>query len=77
MDGTELLGYIKVRKQIYLPAYRWVLEHKAQDIVERLREASRSKTNVLLDYNTNCDVDDNSARSNTVGSSPPLTAHRA
>ncbi len=60
VDGTELLGYIEARKQIYLPAYRWVLEHKVRDIVERLREASRSKTIVLLDYNTNCDVDDGS-----------------
>lgn len=60
VDGTELLGYIEARKQIYLPAYKWVLEHKAQDIVDRLREAGRSKTIVLLDYNTNCDVDDDS-----------------
>ena len=27
-------------------------------IIERLREASKSKTIVLLDYNTCCDVDD-------------------
>ena len=46
VNGTELLGYIEV------------LEHKVQNIIERLREASRDKTIVLLDYNTNCDVDD-------------------
>lgn len=60
VNGTELLSYIEARKQIYIPAYRWVLEHKAQNIIERLREASRGKTIVLLDYNTTCDVNDGS-----------------
>ena len=60
VDGTELLGYIEARKEIYVPTYRWVLEHKVQNIIERLNEASRDKTIVLLDYNTNCDVDDGS-----------------
>ena len=60
VKGTELLGYIEARKEIYEPTYRWVLEHKVQNIIERLREASRDKTIVLLDYNTNCDVDDSS-----------------
>lgn len=58
VNGTELLGYIEARKEIYVPTYRWVLEHKVQKIIERLREASRTKTIVLLDYNTNCDIDD-------------------
>ena len=35
-----------------------MLEHKAMDIIERLRKASETKTIVLLDYNTCCDVDD-------------------
>ena len=58
VNGTKLLGYIEARKEIYVPAYRWVLEHKVQSIIERLREASRSRTIVLLDYATNCDIDD-------------------
>ena len=58
VNGTKLLGYIEARKEIYVPAYRWVLEHKVQSIIERLREASRTKTIVLLDYATNCDIDD-------------------
>ena len=53
-----MLGYIEARKLIYIPTYTWVLEHKVQSIIERLREASQTKTIVLLDYNTNCDVDD-------------------
>lgn len=57
VNGTELLGYIEARKQIYLPAYKWVLENKVANIIERLREASKPKTIVLLDYTTNCDID--------------------
>lgn len=58
VNGTELLGYIEARKQIYIPTYRWMLEHKVPNIIRRLKEASKTKTIVLLDYNTNCDVDD-------------------
>lgn len=57
VNGTELLGYIEARKQIYLPAYKWVLENKVANIIERLRKASKTKTIVLLDYTTNCDID--------------------
>lgn len=58
VNGTELLGYIEARKEIYIPSYRWVLENKVGDIIEQLREESKTKTIVLLDYNTNSDVDD-------------------
>ena len=57
VHGTELLGYIDARKQIYIPTYRWMLENKVQGIIERLREASKTKTIVLLDYDTNADVE--------------------
>lgn len=59
VNGTELLGYIEARKQIYIPTYRWVLENKVAHIIERLRSASNEgKTIVLLDYDTNADVED-------------------
>lgn len=58
VDGTEILGYVEAKRLIYIPTYRWMLEHKAMDIIERLRKASETKTIVLLDYNTCCDVDD-------------------
>lgn len=58
VGGSELLGYSEARMQIYLPTYKWVLEHKAADIVRRLAEASRTKDIVLLDYNTNEDIFD-------------------
>lgn len=58
VEGTELLGYLEAREQIYLPTYRWMLEHKVIEIVRRLAEASRTKEIVLLDYNTNEDIYD-------------------
>lgn len=58
VNGTELLDYIEARKQIYIPSYRWVLENKVTDIISRLKEANKTKIIVLLDYDTNCDVDD-------------------
>lgn len=58
VNGEEILDYIEARKKIYIPSYRWMLEHKAMDIVTRLREASKEQTIVLLDYNTNCDIED-------------------
>lgn len=57
VNGKELLGYIEARKQIYIPTYQWVLENKVKDIIDRLREVSKTKTIVLLDYDTNADVD--------------------
>lgn len=58
LETEELLGYIEARHMIYIPSYKWVLENKVSNIIERLKEASKEKTIVLLDYNTNCDVDD-------------------
>ena len=58
VHGTEILGYLEAKHQIYIPAYRWMLEHRAMYIIERLRKASETKTIVLLDYNTSCNVDD-------------------
>jgi len=60
VNGKELLGYIEARKQIYIPTYQWVLENKVKDIIDRLREVSKIKTIVLLDYDTNADFDSSS-----------------
>lgn len=57
VNGDEILSYVEAKRQIYIPTYRWMLENKAIDIIERLRESSKTKTIVLLDYNTCCDVD--------------------
>ena len=58
VNGTELLDYIEARKQIYIPTYKWVLENKVDNIISRLRGASNDgKTIVLLDYETNSDIE--------------------
>ena len=57
VNGTELLGYIEARKLIYIPTYKWVLENKVAHIIERLREASKTRAIVLLDYDTNEEVE--------------------
>ena len=56
--GGELLEYIQARKLIYVPTYKWMLEHKAMVQVEKLRELAKNRTLVLLDYDTNPDVED-------------------
>jgi hypothetical protein len=57
--GSEvLLGYREARYSIYLPAYRWVLENRLAAEVGRLRDESQSTPLVLLDYETNGDIED-------------------
>jgi hypothetical protein len=56
-----LLSYRDARYRIYLPAYRWVLENRLARGVERLRAELRARSIVLLDYETNGDVNDLSA----------------
>jgi len=58
LAGDVLLGYERARRLIYLPAYRWVLEHAAQDVIAQLRALSAAHDVVLLDYTTNGDVAD-------------------
>lgn len=56
--GDTLLSYDEARKLIYLPAYGWVLENRLNHLVNELFDRSRGKDVVLLDYNTNADLDD-------------------
>lgn len=58
IHGDELLGYLEARKQIYLPCYKWVLENRLQTLVTAVRVIAKNKPVVLLDYNTNGDVND-------------------
>lgn len=60
VNGTELLGYIEARREIYVPSYFWMLEHKCKSQIEQLRKLAQSHTVVLLDYDTNSDIDDGS-----------------
>jgi hypothetical protein len=59
LAGKQLLPYAEARREIYIPTYRWVLEHKLAAEVASLRKLGEGgKTVLLLDYETNCDVDD-------------------
>lgn len=55
--GHTLLSYGDARRQIYLPAYRWVLDHYLQPEIDLLRELSQAHTVILLDYETNADIE--------------------
>ena len=57
VNGTELLDYISARKQIYIPTYNWVLANKLKAEIEELREIARKQPLVLLDYETNGDIE--------------------
>jgi hypothetical protein len=59
LAGERLMPYGQARREIYISTYRWVLEHKLTTEVAALRElGDGGRTVVLLDYETNCDVDD-------------------
>jgi len=58
VGSDVMLGYREARYQIYLPAYRWVLENRLAEEVRRLRDEMAARTVVLLDYEMNGDIDD-------------------
>src|SRR5690242_19139999 len=43
LDG-RLLGYEEARRLFYLPAYSWMLDHRAAGLVARLRELASDRT---------------------------------
>lgn len=57
VDGADLLSYRDARYQIYLPAYRWVLDHQLQAELAELARLQQSQPVILLDYETNSDID--------------------
>lgn len=58
LGSKELLGYIEARKQIYVPSYYWMLEHKCKKEIEYFLSLLREgKTLVFLDYDTNGDIE--------------------
>lgn len=63
VESTELLGYYDARMLIYLPSYKWVLENVSDvaDIIEHIKQRSKTNNIVLLDYNTNIDVKNTSS----------------
>ncbi len=57
VNGNELLDYITARKLIYLPTYKWVLDNRLENEVKELKRMSENKTLVLLDYETNGEIE--------------------
>lgn len=57
INGQELLDYISARQQIYVPIYNWILDNRLATEVNQLKELSLTKTLVLLDYETNGDIE--------------------
>jgi hypothetical protein len=57
ISGTDLLGYLEARKQIYLPSYSWVLENKVTSEIDRLMDIAQRKDLVLLDFEINADIE--------------------
>ena len=55
VGSDQLLAYHDARLKIYLPAYRWVLENRLSEEIAELRQFKSDV--VLLDYETNDDVD--------------------
>ncbi len=58
LNSTELLGYIEARKEIYIPSYNWMLEHRCKDLVLEIKQMCVDGVVVLLDYDTNPDIED-------------------
>ena len=53
--GNVILNYFDARILIYIPTYKWILENIESVIntIRRIKELSKTKDVVLLDYNSN------------------------
>lgn len=57
VEGQELLDYPTARTKIYLRTYAWVLDNLLQKEIQLLKEKAVKQDLVLLDYNTNEDIE--------------------
>ena len=57
LNGDELLGYVEARRLIYIPTYAFLLETYVKEEIEILRRESAGRIVVLLDYETNGDIE--------------------
>lgn len=58
LTSETLLPYITARRTIYLPTYKYVLEHHLQPELAELRRLAAANDVVLLDFANNVDIDD-------------------
>ncbi len=54
----ELMDYLTARKELYVPLYNWVLENRCLGLCKKIKELSQSGDVILLDFETNTDVED-------------------
>jgi hypothetical protein len=57
IGSNQLLDYSTARKEIYLRAYAWVLDNLLGDVIIQLKELAEKQDLILLDYNTNEDLE--------------------
>ena len=60
LDG-DCFGYVEARRKIYLPTYKWVLDYKLQELVQKLRQKVKDLKDkqhlYLLDANVNGNIE--------------------
>jgi hypothetical protein len=57
IGSDRLLDYKTARQEIYLRAYAWILDNKVNNILLALEYFAKRQDLVLLDYNTNEDIE--------------------
>lgn len=57
VEGNTIMGYLEARLEIYLPTYKFVLEHNLSEFIFKLKKAHEEKDLVFLDYDTNSIID--------------------
>jgi hypothetical protein len=57
VSGQRIMSYREARYVIYLPSYKWVLDHALQAEIAALKQLISAQPVILLDYETNVDVD--------------------
>lgn len=56
VNGINILDYGTARKDIFIKSYNWLLENKLNKQIRILMNVSKEKDLVLLDYETNIDL---------------------
>ena len=56
VQSDILLNYFDARMLIYLPSYKYVLDNRVHDLIEKIAERAKTHNLVFLDYATNTDV---------------------
>lgn len=57
VNGIQILDYKTARKEIFVKTYYWLLENKLKKEVKKLADLAKIKDIVLLDYETNTDLE--------------------